>query len=245
MAGQTANVASIEVLRTIRLALQQFQVEAENALTQLEIEGRRPVAWIDSDRTLYWPSEVRKASDRLSEARIALQRAEATTSAEESKYAYDERKALEKTKHRLRLCEEKVQAVQKWRVVIHKETDEFRVQVSKLRRYLESDFAKAIAHLGRMAEALIGTSSSRRKAPLRRAPHENLRPGDRRGAAYPVAVRLEGPLDGSQRPMERCGSPAVREAASGRVAVSLAAGDRRGPAVGRRNRKSRSRVRRS
>ncbi len=154
MAGKSANVASLEVLRTVRLALQQFQVEAENALTQLEIEGRRPVAWIESDRTLYWPREVRRASDGLTEARVALQRAEATTSAEETKFAYDERKALERAKRRLRLCEEKVSAVKKWRVIVHKETDEFRVQVSKLRRYLESDFAQSLAALGRMAAAL-------------------------------------------------------------------------------------------
>jgi hypothetical protein len=83
-----------------------------------------------------------------------LERAETTTSAEETKYAYDERKALEKAKRRLRLCEEKVQKVKRWRSVIHKETEVFQSQVAKLKRYMEHDLLQAIAALGRMADAL-------------------------------------------------------------------------------------------
>src|SRR5437870_6319966 len=152
--ASSANVTSIDAIRLVRLALQQFQSEAENALMQLELEGRRPVAWIDNDRAPYWDREVRKASDGLSEARVALERAETTTSAEETKYAYDERKALEKAKRRLRLCEEKVQKVKRWRSVIHKETETFQSQVAKLKRYLEHDVVQAVAALGRMADAL-------------------------------------------------------------------------------------------
>jgi chromosome segregation ATPase len=152
--ASSANVTSIDAIRQIRLALQQFQTDAQNALMQLELEGRRPVAWIDGDRAPYWEREVRKASDRLSEARIALEKAEVTTSAEETKYAYDERKALEKAKRRLRLCEEKIQKVKRWRSVIHKETEVFQAQLAKLQRYLEHDLTQSIAALGRMAEAL-------------------------------------------------------------------------------------------
>lgn len=152
--ASSANVTSIDAIRLVRLALQQFQTEAENALMQLELEGRRPVAWIEHDRAPYWDREARKASDAQSEARIALERAEVTTSAEEHKYAYDERKLLEKAKRRLRLCEEKIQKVKRWRSVIHKESETFESQIAKLKRYLEHDLVQAVAALGRMAEAL-------------------------------------------------------------------------------------------
>lgn len=151
--AQSANVTSIDAIRLVRLALQTFQTEAENALMQLELEGRRPSAWID-ERGNYWVREARKASDKQSECRTALERAEMTTSAEESKYAYDERKALEKAKKRLRLCEEKIQKVKRWRSIIHKEVEEFESQVAKLERFLEHDLVQAIALLGRMAESL-------------------------------------------------------------------------------------------
>jgi len=151
--AQSANVTSIDAIRLVRLALQTFQSEAENALMQLELEGRRPSSWIE-ERGNYWVREARKASDKLSECRVALDRAEMTTSAEESKYAYDERKALEKAKKRLRLCEEKIQKVKRWRAVVHKEVEEFESQISKLERFLEFDVVQAIAQLGRMAESL-------------------------------------------------------------------------------------------
>ena len=150
----SANVTSIDSIRLIRLALQQFQSDAQNALMQLELEGRRPVTWIENDRRPYWERAVRKASDQQSEARVALERAELTTSAEEHKFAYDERKALEKAKRRLRLCEEKIQKVKRWRTVIHKESEEFEAQVAKLKRYLEHDLVQGVALLGRLAESL-------------------------------------------------------------------------------------------
>jgi hypothetical protein len=152
--ASSANVTSIDAIKLVRLALQQFQADAENALMQLELEGRRPVSWIENDRASYWDREVRKASDAQSEARVALERAELTTSADEHKYAYDERKQLEKAKKRLRLCEEKVQKVKRWRSVIHKESEEFESQIGKLKRFLEYDLVQSIAALGRMIQSL-------------------------------------------------------------------------------------------
>jgi len=75
--------------------LQQFLSDAENALMQLELEdaGPSPGSRTTARRT---GSASSQASDAQSEARVALDRAEMTTSAEEHKYAYDERKALEK-----------------------------------------------------------------------------------------------------------------------------------------------------
>jgi hypothetical protein len=154
MTHQAANISSIDAVRSLKLALQQFQSEATSALVMLELEARRALEWIDSDRSRYWPREVRKASDAVAEARIALERCEVTTGTDEGRYCYDERKALEKAKRRLYLAEAKVQAVKRWQLKIHKEVDEFHVQIAKLQQYLESDFLRAIAALDRMAQAL-------------------------------------------------------------------------------------------
>ena len=154
MAQQAANIASIEALRALRAALAEFGGEVSAALVSLELQGRRPVDWIENDRTRYWPGQVQKASNELSEARLALQRCELTIDGDESRYCYDERKALDKAKHRLRLCEEKVQAVKRWRMKIRKEVEEFQVQIAKLKGYVEHDLTLAAAALARMSEAL-------------------------------------------------------------------------------------------
>jgi hypothetical protein len=154
MAHAGANITSIEILRTLKAALVEFAEDVNNGLISLELEARRPTEWIEHDRRRYWPREVQKASDQVSEARIALERCEVTISADERRSCYDERKALEKAKRRLHTAEEKVQAVRRWLPQIRKEVEEFEVQTARLKQYLESDFAKALVALERMAEAL-------------------------------------------------------------------------------------------
>lgn len=152
--AQSANITSIEALRLLKAAVVTFEEEVQAAIVALEMEARRPVEWIEHDRKQYWPKQVRKASDEVSEARLALQRCELTISGEDNRSCYDELKALQKAKKRLEKCEEKVRAVRQWSPKIRKEVEEFEVQTAKLKQFLESDFVKAPAALGRMADAL-------------------------------------------------------------------------------------------
>src|SRR2546421_8674143 len=110
MAAQSANVTSIDAPRQFRAALVRFMAEVEAALVTLELEAHRPVEWIEGDRPRYWRQEARKASEAVGEARVALERCQVRISNEDTKYCYDERKALEKAKRRLQAAEEKVQA---------------------------------------------------------------------------------------------------------------------------------------
>ena len=103
MPAQTANVTSLDALRNLRAALVRFAADVEAALVALELEARRPVEWVEGDRSRYWPQQARKASELVSEARLALERCELRISGEDARYCYDERKALEKAKRRLRL----------------------------------------------------------------------------------------------------------------------------------------------
>jgi hypothetical protein len=154
MAAQSANVTSLDALLNFKAALLRFAANVEAALVALELEGRRPVEWVEEDRTRYWPRQVGRASEAVSEARLALERCQVRNSSEDARFCYDERKVLEKAKRRLQLAEEKVQAVKRWRMQMQHEAEEFEVQLARLRRYLESDLVRAIASLDRMLEAL-------------------------------------------------------------------------------------------
>jgi hypothetical protein len=154
MAPRAANLTSTEAIRTLKIALQQFAESARKALVQFELESRRPLDWIEHDRTLYWPRQMHLASDALNEARMALARCELTINEDDRRSCYDERKALEKAKRRLRLTEEKIDAVRRWRVLVRKEVEEFQTQIAKLNWYLDSDFLRGIAALQRMGQAL-------------------------------------------------------------------------------------------
>jgi hypothetical protein len=154
MAADAANITSLDALKTLRTALARFAAEVEAALVALELEGRRPVEWVEVDRTQYWPQQARRAADVVNEARQALARCEQRINGEDARYCYDERKALEKAKRRLQLTEEKIQAVRRWRMQIRKEFEEFSVQIAKSRRFLETDVVHALSALERMSAAL-------------------------------------------------------------------------------------------
>jgi hypothetical protein len=149
----SANVTSVEVVKAFKLALQQFEEEVESALIQLDLESRRAIEWIENDRARYWPAEERKAATMVAEARLSLERAEQNTSGD-TKYAFEERKILEKAKRRQRLAEAKTQAVRQWKREIHKEVETFQVHLAKLKHFMEADYSKGIVALERINVAL-------------------------------------------------------------------------------------------
>lgn len=154
MSRRSATVLSIDVVRRLKVALEQFAQQLSEALVTLELESRRPLQWIETDRARYWPKELRKASDRLAEAKLALERCQLTADPSEHRSCYDERKMVEKAKRRLELCERKIPIVRQWRGTLRKEIEEFKVQLARLNNYLEADLPRALASLERMATAL-------------------------------------------------------------------------------------------
>ena len=152
--SRAANLSSVEAVRVLKLALVQFGDEVQGALVALELEARRAVQWVEHDRSRYWPREVQRASDALSEARIAFERSQLAIGSEDRRYAYDERKAVEKAKRRLHLAQAKTEAARRWRVQIRQDVDRFNAQIARLRQYLDTDLLRAIAALEQMAAAL-------------------------------------------------------------------------------------------
>jgi hypothetical protein len=164
--AKSAHLTSIEAVAALRASLLQFAEEAASAITALQLEARRPMEWIEQDQTLYWPREMRKAADRVAEARLELQRCEMTISGDERRSCIQEKKNLQKAKDRLELTEQRIAVVRRWKFLMKKAVEDFDVQLAKLARYLENDIPLAAADLQRMTLALeaytrsLGESSS-------------------------------------------------------------------------------------
>jgi hypothetical protein len=152
--SHAANLTSIDAIAALKSALQQFDAKVRDAIIQLNLSARRPLDWIEHDRSQYWPREVRKAIDAVSEARLTLARAQATIDPNDHRSCYEERKQLDKAKRRLELAESKVAAVRRWKLELRKEVEELEVQSAKLQNYLDSDLSAAVLALGRMADAV-------------------------------------------------------------------------------------------
>ena len=154
MASPAAQITSIDAVRRFKLALEEFQSEGREAVTQLLLEMRRAVDWIEHDRARYWPREMQRASDALLQARNDLERCEMSLRTDDKRSCYEQKMAVDRAKRRLRLTEDKVRAVRRWRLAVQREADDFQGRLAKLASGLDMDLPRALAALERMAAAL-------------------------------------------------------------------------------------------
>ncbi len=151
---RSANVKSIEGLARLRSALLVFGEEGRDAVTTLVLEVRKAVDWLDQDRTRYWPEQHRKASEAMVEIRSELDRRQLTYGSDLPPSCMEQKKALERAKARIRLCEEKIKAVKHWIRTVRGELNEFEGQVARMTECLDADVPRAVAALERMLTAL-------------------------------------------------------------------------------------------
>lgn len=151
---RSAHVNSVDALRDLKNACVEFSEDGADALVIWLLEVRKAVQWLEHDRTLYWPDQVRSSHDQLAEARAALSRCEMRYGTEEAPACYEQKKAFEAAKRRLRLCEDKVRSTKKWILAVRQEINQFEGESTKLSNWIESELPRAIASLERMIRAL-------------------------------------------------------------------------------------------
>ena len=138
----------------MRGSMRRFESGAREAIEMLVLEVRRAIDWIEEDRRRYWPALVRRAEEKLVEARSALERCQLTYGSEEAPSCHEQKKAFERARRRLRRCEEKVKLTQRWIRTVRQEVSDFEGQVAQLTNFLDSDVPRAVAALERMLAAL-------------------------------------------------------------------------------------------
>ena len=149
-----ANVKSIATIRQFRADLQEFNDSLRQTLDILGSELQRAVDYFETDRSSYWPAQVRRASDKLAEARINLERCQVTTRPGEGPSCYEEKKALQRAKQRLATADAKVRATRKWVVIVRQEVDNFRSRLAQVTHLSDTELPRGIALLDRLANRL-------------------------------------------------------------------------------------------
>ena len=150
----SARIQSIDAVGLLARAMHRFAEETATAQIDLDMELNRALQWIHEDRRDYWADQVRRAWEKINEARQELDRSMANAIAGQRPTCHEERKALERAKRRLRLAEEKVEAVRRWTHTADRESLQFRVASGQLSGWLQADFPQAKAALERMTNAL-------------------------------------------------------------------------------------------
>jgi hypothetical protein len=160
---RAADVKSVRAVRAFKKDLIDFQNQLHQTLELLHSEVRRGIEWLQIDRARYWPAQIRRASDAVSEARINLERCQLAIRADERRSCTDEKKALDRAQRRLAYAEQKVRTTKHWLRVVNHEADEFQSRLARLEHMVEHDLPRGIAQLERLARALdryVGSRSA-------------------------------------------------------------------------------------
>ena len=154
MAGQ-AEVRSLDTLAFVKSALATFAYECGQALSEVELEGRRGVDWITVDQAGYWKAEVRRRSEKVNEAMKDLEKCRTfKKTGDEPPACTEEKKNLEKARRKLQVAEEKAEAVRHWTPIVQQQFREAGVRLVHFREVLDVDVPKAMAIVERMLKSL-------------------------------------------------------------------------------------------
>jgi hypothetical protein len=189
------NVRSIPAIREFRAAVQMFLEEAEGALDMMRLELQRAFEWIEHDRPQYWQMQQRRAFDQVASTRTALETCLMRTVAGRRPSCIEEKQAHAAAKRRLEHCREQIERVKKWTIKLHHDSNEFRGQLSGLRRTLDHDVPRLAALLERSAEILEGYAQSPDSTQARPALE-----GDSAGAAAERGAMDPAPSTGGATP---------------------------------------------
>jgi hypothetical protein len=150
----SARIQTIDAVAMMAAALRRFAEESNIALIDLDLEVNRALEWVQHERRDYWEGQVRRAWEQIDAARAELDRCMRNAVAGQRPSCYEERKALDRAKRRLRTCEEKVEAVRRWSHTVDRESLHYRVGAGQLSGWLQTDLAQCLALLERMQNAL-------------------------------------------------------------------------------------------
>jgi hypothetical protein len=149
-----ANVHSLAAMKEFQVRLLEFADIATDVVDSLQQQVLTFLDWLEHDRPRFWKQYMLRSFDVIAQARADLQKCEMRTVAGHKPTCYEEKLALRAAKERLERAQEKVESVSRWCALVRHEIDEFDGRRGSLQRYLETDFAKTVATLGRMIAAI-------------------------------------------------------------------------------------------
>jgi hypothetical protein len=151
--GETAQVNSIDALKTIYEGVVLFREEAKNALISTEMECRRASDFLNQKR-VYWAEELKRRKEKLAMAQSELHRKRLQAKPGGTVKDADQKEAVRAATARVREAESKIEIVKKWTTPLQHAIDEYHGKSRPLGDMLEGEVEKSLGLLERMIIAL-------------------------------------------------------------------------------------------
>lgn len=151
--SQFASVKSIDALSDFKAALVEFADVSKLALSEAQSDAQRTIWWLTRDQPSHWQREVKKRSEKLSQAKVDLARAQLAAQDVRASAAL-ERKAVAAAQARLEEAERKLAACKRWTQVLEREFMLFKAQCQQVASACAADVPMAVARIERMIDSL-------------------------------------------------------------------------------------------
>ncbi|SIO05722.1 hypothetical protein SAMN05444166_2233 [Singulisphaera sp. GP187] len=149
-----ANVRSTDAIKQFKVALLTYAEDARIALGSMEMEIRQVRNWLERDQYTYWTAQIKRAKEKISEARTELNRKRLSQSNSDAVSDSDQKEALRIAKLRLEEAEDKVERIKRWGPIFEHALSEYHSQSQPLSDKLSGGLVGSLALLERMIVAL-------------------------------------------------------------------------------------------
>jgi len=147
--ARRARVTSVDALKEFKVAIYEFIDDAKAAVSMIDSDIRRTIDWVQNDRLGYWNTQVRIRYRKVQEAKSDLVQREMTTGK-----TVDERRALERAKHRLEEAKKKTELVKRWGRLLQREVDLHRGKLQQLSFALAQDMPHAAIRIDKLINSI-------------------------------------------------------------------------------------------
>lgn len=151
MAGNQANVTSVDALDVLRSSLIIFQSKARRALDDANDELRRTRMWLQHEQRTRWENELKKRARALDAAQQELISAKLSSLRDNITF---QQNAVRKAKAALAEAEEKLRMIRKWNQNFDAIADPMAKRLEGLRQFLDFNLPKGITYLVHAAQTL-------------------------------------------------------------------------------------------
>lgn len=151
MAGNQANVTSVDALDAFRSGLIIFQGKARRALDDATDELRRTRMWLQHEQRTRWENELKKRSRALEQAEQELISAKLSSLRDNITF---QQNAVRKAKAAVAEAEEKLRMIRKWNQNFDAIADPMAKRLEGLRQFLDFNLPKGVTYLVHAAQTL-------------------------------------------------------------------------------------------
>jgi len=152
--SDSARIGSIEAFKALRPAVMKFSGETMAAVMTANAATTTIVSWLRQDRQPYWKREIRKRRELLTRANTRMISRAGGMDGTDRRVKVEDQLQVDKAKRALAEAEDKARETSRWIRIMDKAVEDCRGRLMPLSFFVQSDLARAVGSLDKMADAL-------------------------------------------------------------------------------------------